>query len=79
MAAAQKATSVMQGVFPESHATLKEADPEVFGIIEDEKERQWRCIFDICRELSYLSSVAVACCLSSCTPMTSNLLRHPDL
>ena len=41
MAAAQKATSLMQSVFPESHLTLKVADPEVFGIIENEKERQW--------------------------------------
>lgn len=46
MAAAQRATSVMEGVFPECHSTLKAADPEVFGIIEDEKERQW-CVPDL--------------------------------
>lgn len=41
MAAAPRATSAMEAVFPESHSTLKAADPEVFGIIEEEKERQW--------------------------------------
>lgn len=33
--------SAMDPVFPEAHKTLKDADPEVFGIIEDEKARQW--------------------------------------
>jgi len=31
----------MQGVFPEALSSLKNADPELFSIIEDEKERQW--------------------------------------
>ena len=31
----------MKPVFPESLTKLQEADPEVFGIIEDEKQRQW--------------------------------------
>jgi len=31
----------MQSVFPEALQSLREADPEVFGIIEDEKKRQW--------------------------------------
>lgn len=33
--------SAMDLVFPEALKTLKDADPEVFGIIEDEKARQW--------------------------------------
>jgi hypothetical protein len=33
--------SVMEAVFPEALKSLKEADPEVYGIIEDEKARQW--------------------------------------
>ena len=31
----------MQSVFPEALKSLREADPEVFGILEDEKKRQW--------------------------------------
>ena len=31
----------MQGVFPEALTRLRDADPELFSIIEDEKERQW--------------------------------------
>lgn len=30
----------MSGIFPEALKSLKEADPEVYGIIEDEKVRQ---------------------------------------
>ena len=37
-------TAAMEGVFPEALKSLKEADPEVYGIIEDEKKRQW-CAF----------------------------------
>ena len=33
--------SSMQGVFPEALQSLREADPEVHGIIQDEKKRQW--------------------------------------
>lgn len=33
--------SAMDAIFPEALKTLKEADPEVYGIIEDEKARQW--------------------------------------
>lgn len=33
--------ATMQGVFPEALSSLKNADPELFSIIEDEKERQW--------------------------------------
>lgn len=28
-------------VFPEGLSPLAQADPEVFGIIKDEEERQW--------------------------------------
>ena len=31
----------MKPVFPESLTRLQEADPEVFGIIKDEEQRQW--------------------------------------
>ena len=31
----------MEGVFPEALASLRNADPELYSIIEDEKERQW--------------------------------------
>ena len=41
MAATSEATQALKGVFPESHLSLKEADPEAFAIIEQEKERQW--------------------------------------
>ena len=36
----------MDGVFPEALLSLRNADPELFSIIEDEKERQWyhRCL-----------------------------------
>ena len=41
MAATSEATQALKGVFPDSHLSLKEADPEAFAIIELEKERQW--------------------------------------
>ncbi len=41
MAATSEATQALKAVFPESHLSLKEADPEAFAIIELEKERQW--------------------------------------
>lgn len=31
----------MAQVFPEALRSLKEADPEIYGIIQDEKARQW--------------------------------------
>ena len=31
----------MDAIFPEAHTPLAEYDPEVYGIIEDEKARQW--------------------------------------
>lgn len=31
----------MKAVFPEALKSLKEADPEVFSIVEQEKVRQW--------------------------------------
>ena len=31
----------LQAVFPEALTPLAQADPEVFGIIQDEKQRQW--------------------------------------
>jgi len=34
-------SKVMSRVFPEARASLKEADPELYGIIQDEKKRQW--------------------------------------
>ena len=33
--------NAMTSVFPEALMTLEEADPVVFGIVEDEKKRQW--------------------------------------
>lgn len=36
-----KQSRAMDGVFPEALQSLREADPEVFSIIEDEKKRQW--------------------------------------
>lgn len=33
--------AVMEAVFPEAHLSLQECDAEVYGIIEDEKRRQW--------------------------------------
>lgn len=48
---AQAESHTMEAVFPEALKTLREADPEVFGIIEDEKKRQWyaRASMDVCR------------------------------
>lgn len=34
----------MQSIFPEALSTLKDADPEVFALIEAEKKRQWKGI-----------------------------------
>jgi glycine hydroxymethyltransferase len=31
----------MASIFPEAHMPLATADPELYGIIEDEKRRQW--------------------------------------
>jgi hypothetical protein len=31
----------MNAIFPEALTPLKEADPEVYGIVQDEKVRQW--------------------------------------
>lgn len=31
----------MNRVFPEARKGLKEADPEVYAIVRDEKRRQW--------------------------------------
>lgn len=31
----------MNDIFPDALKSLKEADPEVYSIIEDEKRRQW--------------------------------------
>ena len=39
----------MESVFPEALRSLREADPEIFGIIEDEKKRQWYAIVVNCR------------------------------
>lgn len=33
--------SAMEAVFPEALKSLKEADPELHSIVEDEKRRQW--------------------------------------
>ena len=33
--------TTMDAIFPEAHTPLAEYDPEVYGIIEDEKARQW--------------------------------------
>jgi hypothetical protein len=40
-AASAEAVAKMQAVFPDGLSSLAEADPEVYGIIEDEKRRQW--------------------------------------
>lgn len=37
----EKTAATMEGVFPDALTPLVEADPEVFGILEDEKKRQW--------------------------------------
>lgn len=37
----RKKEAKMEGVFPDALTPLVEADPEVFGILEDEKKRQW--------------------------------------
>ncbi len=34
-------SKAMEAVFPEAQAVLREVDPEVASIIEDEKARQW--------------------------------------
>lgn len=34
-------SNAMEAIFPEALQSLAEADPEVFHIIQDEKERQW--------------------------------------
>ena len=31
----------MEGVFPAAHTPLKEADAEIYALLESEKERQW--------------------------------------
>jgi hypothetical protein len=33
--------SKMDRVFPEARASLKQADPELYGILKDERRRQW--------------------------------------
>jgi hypothetical protein len=40
-AASTKDAASMAQVFPEALRSLKEADPEIYGIIQDEKARQW--------------------------------------
>eukprot|EP01024_Parvocaulis_polyphysoides_P028548 TRINITY_DN2579_c0_g2_i1.p1 TRINITY_DN2579_c0_g2~~TRINITY_DN2579_c0_g2_i1.p1 ORF type:complete len:521 (+),score=75.65 TRINITY_DN2579_c0_g2_i1:132-1565(+) len=54
----------MQSVFPEALDTLKHADPEVFGIIEQEKQRQWSGIELIASE--NFTSAPVMEALGSC-------------
>lgn len=54
----------MQGVFPEALSSLKNADPELFSIIEDEKERQWKGIELIASE--NFTSMPVIEALGSC-------------
>ena len=45
----------MKDVFPEALTTLQAADPEVYGIIQDEKKRQW------CASWAAASPVACRC------------------
>lgn len=33
--------SKLTDIFPEAHQTLADADPEIYGIVEQEKVRQW--------------------------------------
>jgi glycine hydroxymethyltransferase len=54
----------MDSVFPEGLKRLREADPEVYGIIEDEKERQWKGIELIASE--NFTSLPVIEALGSC-------------
>eukprot|EP00884_Botryococcus_braunii_P011887 jgi/Botrbrau1/2069/Bobra.0047s0034.1 len=56
--------TAMDAIFPEALKTLKEADPEVFGIIEDEKARQWKGIELIASE--NFTSAPVMEALGSC-------------
>ena len=51
-------------VFPEAHMTLREADPEVYAIVEDEKVRQWKGIELIASE--NFTSAPVMEVLGSC-------------
>lgn len=54
----------MDAVFPEGLKHLQEADPEVYGIIEDEKKRQWKGIELIASE--NFTSLPVIEALGSC-------------
>ncbi|CAG9463896.1 unnamed protein product [Pedinophyceae sp. YPF-701] len=54
----------MDGVFPEALKALKDADPEVYGIIQDEKKRQWTGIELIASE--NFTSMPVMEALGSC-------------
>ena len=40
-------------MFPEGLSPLAQADPEVFGIIKDEEERQWwvRYVYSYCKSV----------------------------
>ena len=37
----QHVAAGMEAVFPDAHTPLAQADPEVYGILQDEKARQW--------------------------------------
>ncbi|KAK9817163.1 hypothetical protein WJX72_010560 [[Myrmecia] bisecta] len=54
----------MDAIFPESLKHLQEADPEVYGIIQDEKRRQWKGIELIASE--NFTSLPVMEALGSC-------------
>lgn len=54
----------MESVFPEGLKRLRDADEEVFGIIEDEKVRQWTGIELIASE-NFTSSPVIEA-LGSC-------------
>jgi hypothetical protein len=43
----------MEGVFPEALTPLSVADPEVFGIIEDEKRRQWCVLWAVATRAAF--------------------------
>ena len=36
--------AAMTSVFPEALQSLQEADPEVYGLVQDEQRRQWKGI-----------------------------------
>eukprot|EP00879_Flechtneria_rotunda_P012138 GHRR01012677.1.p1 GENE.GHRR01012677.1~~GHRR01012677.1.p1 ORF type:complete len:468 (+),score=154.35 GHRR01012677.1:121-1524(+) len=59
-------SAALQEVFPEALSSLQEADPEIYGIIQDEKRRQWRGIELIASE-NFTSRPVMECLGSAMT------------